>query len=376
MNYINKMNKTVESGLLNTVGRTLPDLLQSLGISVQPIQAKRLEPHSPDLWMRLTVDNQSVEIAVCVRSRVTDQVIARAGELAKRSITTLIVVPHIRPEIQRKLKARNINFADLTGTISLRAPGIRLDVRGNLRVPENARSVVKQSINPFSKKASSVLRVLCENFPNAMSLPALAEQTGLSRAWVFSVVRELITRAYASNGEEGVILNHPVTMLRDWITEYRWSRNSARHYIVPFEGTEFIQHLREAFNQRELRWALTLIAGAELRVDGLSQNNSYHVYAEANDASLTQALEAMYAQPVREGGNLILFSPPYYGSSVFIGAHDSKGVKVVADLQLLLDLARYPLRGAELAETLVKSKIARQLELSASETRTLIEQFS
>ncbi|MGV3710951.1 MAG: hypothetical protein ACO1Q7_19160, partial [Gemmatimonas sp.] len=332
--------------------------------------------HAPDAWMRLTIDERSVDVAICARRRITDQVIARAHELAGHWFVALVVVPHIRPEIQQRLKLLGINFADLTGTISLQAPGVRLDVRGTLPVPDTARSSVKQQINPFSKKASAVLRVLCEEFPRGLSLTSLAEKTALSRGWISSVVRELIERDYAADEGCGVMLSNPVDMLRDWITEYRWSRNVARHYVLPFEGAELLQQLRQTLDHQQIRWALTLVSGAHLRVEGLSQNSTHHVYIEASESALKNALDAMFAQPVLEGGNLILFAPPYYGPSVFIGTQEARGVKVVSDVQLLLDLARYPLRGPELAQSLIRSHLVRQFELTESEAHRLSERIA
>jgi hypothetical protein len=376
MNYNKKMNSTSQAGLLTTVKKVLPELFQHIGIHLEFMPEKSSGMHSADLLMQLAVDDRSINVAVCARSRIADQVIDLANEQSQHSTIALIVLPHIRAELQQRLKSLGINFADLTGTIWLQAPGIRIDVQGNLPVPDSARVSTKQQINPFSKKASAAVRALCENFPKAVSLPFLAEQTGLSRGWIFGVVRELVARGYATNDGDGALLSNPVAMLRDWISDYKWSRNTPRHFVVPFDGSEFLQQVRRAFEKQDNRWALTLTAAAQIRVDGLSQNNSFHVYAEANDNTLSAALEALYAQPVRDGGNLILYAPPYYGSSVFIGAHKSEGANVVSDVQLLLDLAHYPVRGPELAELLVRSQIARQFDLSSSESQLLIQQFS
>lgn|GEM_PF-2892354 len=87
-------------------------------------------------------------------------------------------------------------------------------------------------------------------------------------------------------------------------------------------------------------------------------------------------LAAMYAEPVADGGNLVVFSPPYYGSAVFIGTNEHDGMHITSDVQLRLDLARYRVRGPEVAEMLVRLRLAKQFDLSGADIRRLIETFA
>jgi hypothetical protein len=61
-------------------------------------------------------------------------------------------------------------------------------------------------------------------------------------------------------------------------------------------------------------------------------------------------------EPRREGANLVLVCP-YYKYSALFGARKIKKWHVVSDIQLYLDLNRYPLRGQEQAQHLFEKVI-------------------
>ncbi len=59
---------------------------------------------------------------------------------------------------------------------------------------------------------------------------------------------------------------------------------------------------------------------------------------------------------MERNGNLVLMEP-YYCYSVFFGKQKIKGLHVVSNVQLYLDLMKYPLRGEEQAEHLYNKKL-------------------
>ena len=56
-----------------------------------------------------------------------------------------------------------------------------------------------------------------------------------------------------------------------------------------------------------------------------------------------------------QGSNLV-FMLPYYKYSVFYDCQEIESVPVVSDIQLYLDLYKYPVRGREQAEYLFEKK--------------------
>ena len=376
------MNKNPDIDLIQLAVARLPFLLKPLGLDLR-LETGSLAPlrtsHSgPDLKGQLLLDGKSVSLAMLVRGRLSEQVINEATVAAEKDGTTMmIVVPNLRPAAQQRLRALGLNFADLTGTISLKAPGIRIEVQGTEKVPSNGVRPRKQQINPFSKKASIVPRTLCEFFGKRLSLSAIANITSLSRGWISGVLAELAERGYATVDKEGATLSNPVLMLRDWINEYKWTQNTSQQFVTPFQHDEITGELQKTFDKLKIRWALTLSAAAHQRLNQSAYDGVVHAYAFTdNQETLRSALNRLLAEPVSDGGNLVLFSPPYYGLATFIDAHKSEQATVVSDVQLLLDLAHFPVRGAELAETLVRSRLAKQFELTSAESRHLIQAFS
>jgi hypothetical protein len=66
-------------------------------------------------------------------------------------------------------------------------------------------------------------------------------------------------------------------------------------------------------------------------------------------------------RPAEKGANVVLLRP-YYKESVFFGARRIKGIEVVSDVQLYLDLKNFPVRGEEQAENLLRRVIAPSME--------------
>jgi len=201
----------------------------------------------------------------------------------------------------------------------------------------------------------------------------LEESASVSPSWCYKIVDELRARGYAKETYEGVALANPVAILRDWCGVYDWSRNTHQSYALPFSADEVLPSLEQAFAKHTIEWALTLTSGARHRVGYVSGIEGHHVYALASGpADLVRALADVFAEPVQAGGNLTLLAPPYYGSAVFIGAERVENVPLVSDLQMFLDLTRYPVRGPETASVLLQQRIAPALQMPESEVRTLV----
>ena len=82
------------------------------------------------------------------------------------------------------------------------------------------------------------------------------------------------------------------------------------------------------------------------------------------------ALAAVFARegaaPARDALTLCVLSP-YYGRAALFGSQGSAELPIVSDLQLFLDLAHFPLRGAEAAQHLLRTRLGPHLSLSASD---------
>jgi hypothetical protein len=83
-----------------------------------------------------------------------------------------------------------------------------------------------------------------------------------------------------------------------------------------------------------------------------------HVYVDVPPAHAPHGLMEVAARadwPPGDSGRLVLLAP-YYTTSVWEGVRPIGQLPVVSDLQLVLDLWHYPVRGREHAKRLIEMK--------------------
>lgn len=156
-----------------------------------------------------------------------------------------------------------------------------------------------------------------------------------------------------------------------WCRAYSWKKSTRRNFVVPFTKEELEQRLADAWVSTAMPWALTLLSGAQRRVVHVQNASSTYVYAiAARPEDLAQALSALHANEVEApvpGTHLLCVLEPWYGHAALFGVQTLGGLPVVSDLQLFLDLVHYPLRGAESAVQLLRSRIAMGIGMSAND---------
>lgn len=92
----------------------------------------------------------------------------------------LLLLPRIEASRRAWLRERGINYADMTGALSLRLPGVRIELDGASTRQSGASIPVERHVNPFAKKASLVLRRFFENPHAPQSVTGLARDTGIA----------------------------------------------------------------------------------------------------------------------------------------------------------------------------------------------------
>jgi hypothetical protein len=114
-----------------------------------------------------------------------------------------------------------------------------------------------------------------------------------------------------------------------------------------------------------------MLAGADQLAPHV-RHGQVHLYVPQEQAA--QAREVvqtqLYGERVHTGGNLHVMTS-YYGDAVFLGAREVDGVPVVSPIQLFLDVAGFPLRGAEAARMLAIGPLRQQLELDQGQLQEL-----
>lgn len=255
-------------------------------------------------------------------------------------------------ELRDRLRAEDANFVDLGGVVRLHLPGILVD---RTDLPAAVSSPSAATRNPFADRASLIPRTLFDApSGRAWSVQDLSSAAGVSLGTTSYVVNALAERELVDvtrvGREKRVRLRDRRTLLLQWTAEYNWRRNTA----VAFEAavgspSRFLRRLPEMLGG--LQWAVALQAGASLVLPH-AKWDTVHIYVAGD--SLDGLREIGYARGWKpsSSGKVVLLAP-HYAASVWHGIRDVEGIPVVSELQLILDLWHYPVRGREQAELLL-----------------------
>lgn len=278
---------------------------------------------------------------------------ARVPPLRPEGRDPLIVwiLPRGSPEMRQQLRDANESFVDLTGRVRLSSPGLLVD-RDDLEPPRITGA--KETRNPFSDQASRIPRLLFAKRSRSWSIQELAEEAGVSSGLASYVVsalseRELVNIEFAGR-EKRVTLSDPESLILQWTAEYTWRWNDTATFSAPIgDPARFLKRLPTALKAKT--WALTLQAGASL-VARHAEWSTVHAYVPGAPDDLRRVGIESGWEP-DEKGNVVLMRP-YYRKSFLFGSRKKDSIPIVSDLQLILDLWHYPVRGREQAEYLLE----------------------
>jgi len=215
---------------------------------------------------------------------------------------------------------------------------------------EFMRAVVK---NVFSAKSARVLRVLLVNVARDWNERGLAKEADVSRGMAHYVCRSLIELGYLSrNGRNRLVLVDPLRLLKRWAAYHQYDKMNTfvEYYTLEREVDRFINQLSTASS---FSYALTALIGAFL----IAPHVHMYVHNKEDAAAIAKALNL---QPTLRGGNVKFVLP--YDEGVFYGQQKAsvwtpfrplRGVNVVSNVQLYVDLFNFPARGEEAASHLL-----------------------
>lgn len=272
-------------------------------------------------------------------------------------INLLLISKYLSEEKRNQCKESKINFIDLSGNVFIVMNGIYIERLGEKnKFPEK-----RLGRNPFSDKASLILRELMADVGKLWGIRELAESVNLDPGFVSRMVKELKKNNYVRKEKSKVLLINPEKILQDWINNYDYSKNEQiKFYCLAKNVKEIYHKLQQNFqNVDRIKYALGYQAGANLVYD-YSAFNVVHIYLQNEE--VISKFEKLNLKRVENGENLV-FLIPYYKNSVFYGRQNINNLWVVSDLQLYLDLYHYPLRGREQAEKIYDHKLRKILRI-------------
>jgi hypothetical protein len=348
----------IVNGLKNGIGEILP--IPGLKFEISP--AKKREAWSPDYIASISIDGKvfraAAEVISSRSSAILRSKLASLMSYAGRNgdLVPLILSDYLSKEKREECKGAGIFFIDLSGNAYIAHEGIYIEREGfPNRYPER-----RLGRGPFSDKASLILRVALEERNRPWGVREIAQAAGLDPGFVSRMMRELVQRGYFEKEGRKFKLLDAKSLLEDWVSAYDYRKNEGHGYFCMADNPgEILDRLRNVEGHKSLMHALSFQAGANL-VAPHSVYNEVHIYLrdESGRKSLAQRLKL---REVERGANVILCHP-HYKHSAFHGMHQIDGLWVVSDLQLYLDLYKYPLRGLEQAEYLYKHRLKRLIE--------------
>lgn len=318
----------------------------------------------PDLQIDLRTSKKSIHLvgALVLRwgSAVLIEKIYRLKkfiELSNRSYHPVIISDFLS-EYQRKLcRKENVFYIDLCGNVYINLGEIYIEKEADKKRISQKRI----ERNPFADKASILLKKLIIYKNKLWKIREMANSISLSPGYVSKIARRLDDLDYAIfYSDKGIQLKNAKVLFEDWIRYYDYRKNIENKYFCLAKGPEeILDKLRKLKIPEKVNYALGYHVGAYL-VSPLAVFTEVHVYVSDKN-SLEYFVDQLKLKPVEKGANFIVLYP-YYKHSVFFDKQRVKNLWVTSDIQLYLDLYKYPLRGLEQAEDLYERRLKKVIE--------------
>jgi hypothetical protein len=275
-----------------------------------------------------------------------------------RASSLVWIAPRVSAAQRRQWRDRNENFVDLSGAVRLVLPGLVIDRTDLSPARPAASDRITSSRNPFSDRASLVVRAMLEAPGKPWSATVLAKAAGVSIPTV-SLVAEGLRRLELLSPPTGrrgaMMLDDPAAVIVQWSRRYDWRQNPSVAFAAPIgHPDQFLKRLAATLGSsvKRRRWALTLQAGASF-IAPHAHWDIFHAYVDVESVDQLIEIGSQAGWPLSPTGRLVLMQPRYR-TSVWYHAEEVRGLPVVSRTQLVLDLWHYPVRGLEQAEVIMR----------------------
>jgi len=277
-------------------------------------------------------------------------------ENQKSDYVPILIARYFSPKKRDECKKNKINFMDLSGNVYLSYKNIYIEKTGfSNQYPE-----LRKKRSPFSDKASLILRVMLEG-NRVWGVRELADKVSLDAGYVSRMFRELEKRNFLIRKDGKGKLEYRNELLSDWVDFYDYRENEENKFFCLSKGSEgILDKLKNIRISKEIEYALSFQAGAFL-VAPYAVYNDVHIYV-SNKKSFEYFVDKLKLKSVEKGANIFILHP-HYRHSVFYNKQRIQNLWIVSDLQLYLDLYKYPQRGLEQAEHLYEKRLKKMIEV-------------
>ena len=341
------------------VKKLIPIKDLEIQIEVEKSIGKKL---MPDLIMHVIYSNLEFDLAGEVIAQYSSSVLkAKIAALKSyvshdKDLVPIIIAEYLSPERREQCRDEGVYYLDLSGNIFIKHKSLYIERIGfpNL-YPEK-----RKGRGVFSDKASIILREAFKDIKKQWGVRELARSIGLDPGFVSRMAKELEKRNYISRKDSKFRLQDPESILKDWVHEYDYKKNKEVRFFCLSKGPgEILEKIKRLRIPEKIKYAFGFHAGANL-ISPYAVYNELHIYIQDKD-SIKWFVKNLELREVEEGANLI-FLLPFYKNSVFYDKQKVKNLNIVSDLQLYLDLYKYPIRGIEQAEHIYESRLKNYLK--------------
>lgn len=271
-------------------------------------------------------------------------------------LVPIVVSNYLSPQKREFCKNEGINYLDLSGNVLFQY-GDALYIE-RVGFP-NRFPYIRKGRSPFADKASLIVRAMLEE-KKMWGVRELADKIRLDAGYVSRMFKELEKLNYLAQINSRWNLRNKESILEDWIHYYDYKKNrEVKYFCLAKRPEEIIEKLKKLNIPEKINYALGFHAGAFL-ISPYSVFNEVHIYL-SDEEDMDFFIKKLSLKPVDQGANLI-FLFPFYKNSAFYGKQKVKNLWVASDIQLYLDLYKYPLRGMEQAGHLYEKGLKKLIE--------------
>lgn len=309
-----------------------------------------------DLWVKFEAPENYPDLSVEVKTRGEPRFIRDAVNQQLRYLEYIpnaygiIVAPYISERSALICREAGIGYIDLSGNCFIEFAHVHIEKQNNLNT-QIEKKVLKSLYYP---KAERILRVLLNNPSKIWKMESLAKEADVSIGMTSKVKQKLESMEWLDSWSTGFKLIKWEELLQEWSNNYNFSKNKSLDFYSLKSEKYIEEQLAEYCDKKNIKYAFTLFSGAS-KIAPHARYKRINFYLE-ND--IDDIKELLSLKQVSSGPNVTISIP--YDSGVFYSLNRNKGISVVSNIQLYLDLINFRERGEEAAKFLFDKMIKKE----------------
>jgi hypothetical protein len=273
----------------------------------------------------------------------------RVSKAARKRDIPVVVVPYMSRSGRDLCLERGINWIDLAGNASVKAPGLQIRIDGQ---PDRyARPGRPASV--FERRSSRLARLLLQHPGRDWSVRECAKESGLNEGHVSRIIACLVAEEYLRKDGKRLRVPEPQMLLEAWRDAADFSKHRVlRGHVAARSGEELLSLTSRRLVDAKLEHAVTGLGAAWL-YDHFAMFRLVSVYLR--EWPSPAQLEQLHFREEPNGANLWLVLPADDG--VFDGARVLEGIPCAHPVQVYVDLKDQPERATEASDRLRQNPI-------------------